>query len=490
MAMMRRRMRIRGRNAAAAVLAACAVWSTMTIRASQSAAQVPTVRPAGWTAATHGENGRPDYQRLFGMDTVHELRIVIAPDRFRAMQDDLQSLAPSLPQGFRGMGAGGAGAPGGGGARGFGFVVPDQPGVEEAIKQFSAFAEGATAACSGKAANASCSANGMEGRCTELGPGPLMCFPAAVGDLVAGLGRGGAGPGVAGPAVGGPLSMMTRDPIYVPVTVQHDGRVWTHVGMRYKGNSSLMMSGISGSGKIPFRLDFDRYDKDFTEIEGQRFYGFQKLTFSSNFGDDSQLRELFVTEVFRDRGVPAARAAFYRVFVDSGSGPDLLGPLHHDRGSGRRVHARRAVRRARRQSVQARRPGRQLDAVRGAGISQEDQREAGRLRRRRGRHRRAARGTGTRPRGVARGARGALRCRPVSALAGGEHGVENWDAYGVFAHNYYLYGDPGQQGRLRWIPWDHNLALGADFGGFGAACSAATTSCIPRRGASGRSFRA
>ena len=39
--------------------------------------------------------------------------------------------------------------------------------------------------------------------------------------------------------------------------------------------------------------------------------------------------------------------------------------------------------------------------------------------------------------------------------------VENWDAYGVMAHNYYLYGDPSQDGRLVWIPWDNNFALGA-----------------------------
>jgi spore coat protein H len=26
-------------------------------------------------------------------------------------------------------------------------------------------------------------------------------------------------------------------------------------------------------------------------------------------------------------------------------------------------------------------------------------------------------------------------------------------------HNYYLYGDPSQGGRLTWIPWDHNMCL-------------------------------
>src|SRR5688572_1867938 len=153
MAMMRGRLRRRARDAAAAILVASAVWSTMTIRAAQDAPRVPSARPAGWDATTHGENGRPDYQRLFGMDTVHELRIVIAPDRFRAMQDDLQSLAPSLPQGGRGFGAGGAGAPGGGRGGGVGFGLPARPGGHAAPEQFAAPAQGLAAGGSEKAAN-------------------------------------------------------------------------------------------------------------------------------------------------------------------------------------------------------------------------------------------------------------------------------------------------------------------------------------------------
>jgi hypothetical protein len=43
--------------------------------------------------------------------------------------------------------------------------------------------------------------------------------------------------------------------------------------------------------------------------------------------------------------------------------------------------------------------------------------------------------------------------------------IANWDAYGRMAHNYYLYGDPGDGGRLHWIPWDHNMSFGSGFGG-------------------------
>jgi hypothetical protein len=41
----------------------------------------------------------------------------------------------------------------------------------------------------------------------------------------------------------------------------------------------------------------------------------------------------------------------------------------------------------------------------------------------------------------------------------------NWDSYGILAHNYYLYQQPSLDGRLQWIPWDHNLSMqsgGAD----------------------------
>jgi hypothetical protein len=455
---MRQRMKRRWRVAAAVVLGVFAVWSAITTRAAQDA-RLPTPRPPGWTAATHGENGRPDYQRLFGTDTVHELRIVITPDRFRAMQDDLQSLAPPVPQGLRGFGAGRVGAPPGGGAAG-GFAVPG-PELQAALEQFSKFAEGAAAACSEKAANAPCSANGMEGRCTELGPGPRLCMPAAVGDMVAGRGRG------AAPGFGGPLSMLSRDPIYVPVTVQHDGRTWTRVGMRYKGNSSLMAASIGGSGKIPFRLDFDR--EEFPEIDGQRFYGFQKLTFSSNFGDDSQLRELFATEAFRDRGVPAPRAAFYRVIVDSGSGPEYWGlyTMIEDPADGAMLDAQFGGRGGNLYKPDG--PGADWTQFARDGFSKKtNERRAdfsdieaaiAALH--------AAPGPGSAEWRSALEARVDvdlfLRWLAVNAA------LQNWDAYGVFAHNYYLYGDPAQKGRLRWIPWDNNFALTAGFGGFGAS---------------------
>jgi spore coat protein CotH len=45
--------------------------------------------------------------------------------------------------------------------------------------------------------------------------------------------------------------------------------------------------------------------------------------------------------------------------------------------------------------------------------------------------------------------------------------LANTDAYGGMPHNYYLYGNPRDRGRVQWIAWDHDLAFGG-FGGAGA----------------------
>ena len=43
--------------------------------------------------------------------------------------------------------------------------------------------------------------------------------------------------------------------------------------------------------------------------------------------------------------------------------------------------------------------------------------------------------------------------------------IQNWDTYGNMAHNYYLYSNPADGGRIYWIPWDNNMALSSGMGG-------------------------
>ena len=406
--------------------AACAIAAGMSFALNPFGAAAQQARPAGWDEATHGEKARPDYARLFSMDRVHELRIAIPAEQFRAMQEDLGQITPGF------------------GGRGGGFV----PGG--GADPFAAFMEAGAAACSERQAGAACTVTGQDGQCNAMPPaGPLVCMPA----MPAGM------PGFGGMGRGGAPQLISRDPIYVPVTVVHEGRTWTLVGMRYKGNSSLASANTSGNGKVPFRLDFDRYENEAPETRNQRFYGFQKMTFASNFGDDSQLREVFATEVLRDRGIPAARAAFYRIYVDTGSGPEYWGlyTMVEDPADGAMLDAQFGSHSGNLYKPEG--AGANWSQFNPEGFNKKtNEREA--------------------DYSDVRAAIAALHA-PQADAAAWRAGLEavfdvdhflrwlavntallNWDSYGALAHNYYLYGDPAQKGRLRWIPWDHNFSLG------------------------------
>ena len=397
-----------------------------------AAAQVARpARPQGWSDATHGSQTAPDYARLFAMDRVHELHITIPADKFVEMQNDLSSITPPMPGG-RGFGR--PGGPGGG------------------FQQMAALMENASKACEGKAADSACTVDGQDGQCLSMfGGAPPMCVPAA---MAAGLRRGGA------------IQLTTRDPMYVPVTVTFDGTSWTNVGMRYKGNSSLMSATASGNGKVPFRLDFDKYEHDHPEIANQRFYGFGKLTFSSNFTDDSQLREVLASEALRDRGVPAPRAAFYKVYVDSGKGEEYWGlyAMVEDPADGAMLDAQFGGHNGNLYKPDG--PGADWTTFSKEGFPKKTNEKADDYRD----VERAITALHA-PRTDAAAWRGNLerlfdvdhflRWLAVNTV------IENWDAYGAMAHNYYLYADPAKKNQLRWIPWDNNMAFGVGPGGPG-----------------------
>jgi spore coat protein CotH len=399
-------------------------------------------RPVGWDETSHGSRTRPDYQRVFSLDQVHELHITILPDRFRAMQEDLRSVLPGGGFGrggpFAGPGRGGPGAAGGGNL------------IDLA------------AACRDKKVADACTFDGVAGQCTELpfADAGLACVPGGLGGDFA-RGRGRVAP-----------NLTTRDPMYVPVDVTYAGRTWTQVGMRYKGNSSLMGANpetggkiLMGAnpetgGKIPFRLDFDRYEDRYPGIRNQRFYGFHKLTFASNVGDDSQLHEALAVEVFRDRGVPAARTAFYRVSVDTGSGPEYWGlyTMIEDPSDGAMLDAQLGGN------------GGNLYKPEGFAANWSlpfDAESFGKKTNEKAADFSDVQGAVTAlhaPRDDAPMWRAALEARfdvdlflqwlAVNTV------IQNWDAYGGMPHNYYLYSPPKSKGQLRWIPWDHNFAFG------------------------------
>lgn len=116
-----------------------------------------------------------------------------------------------------------------------------------------------------------------------------------------------------------------RDPIWVPVDVRYDGELWTGVGMRWKGHSSLIGAYANGVRKLSFLLTFDYFEEAYPEITDQRFYGFRKLIFANGYTDESFIREKVASEIFRAAGAPTYRMAFTEVYLDRGDGPEYLG---------------------------------------------------------------------------------------------------------------------------------------------------------------------
>jgi spore coat protein CotH len=114
-------------------------------------------------------------------------------------------------------------------------------------------------------------------------------------------------------------------PIFSKASVFFNGTEWYHVGVRFKGNSSLRTTWQQGIMKLAFRLDFDEFEDDYPEIKNQRFYGFQKISLSNNFEDNSFLHEKVAADIFRNAGLKSPNTAYYAIYVDYGEGPVYFG---------------------------------------------------------------------------------------------------------------------------------------------------------------------
>ena len=253
------------------------------------------------------------------------------------------------------------------------------------------------------------------------------------------------------------------DPAYIDVTVTFEGKRWTHVGFRLKGNSSLNSAWRAGNWKLPFRLNFDKFEDDFAGIANQRFFGFDELSMSPGFKDQSLIHEKAASDILRRAGLPAARTAFWRVYIDFGAGERYVG-----------VYTMVEV-------VDDTMLGDQFPGLTGNLYKPESQ-LASFVASQFEKKNNTALADYADVQAFVAALNSPLR---TSAPAQWRAGLEatfdvdhftrwlavntvmvNWDTYGAFAHNYYLFNHPTR--RLLWIPWDHNEALTGSPGVTGA----------------------
>ena len=259
---------------------------------------------------------------------------------------------------------------------------------------------------------------------------------------------------------GGPLIEVDEDPVFVPAEVFYDGIEWYRVGVRFKGNSSLMTAWQHGILKLAFKLDFDEFEDTYPQINNQRFYGFKKLSLKNNFEDRSMLREKVAGDVFRNAGLAGSHTAFYTLYVDFGEGPVYFG-----------VYT-------------------MVEEVDDTVLDTQFADDDGNLYKPDGNGASFAEGTFSEDVFVKKTNEDDSDWSDILSLFAVLHDytritdaaswrtnleavfdteafleylavntvIQNWDTYGRMTHNYYLYNNP-DTGKLTWINWDNNEAL-------------------------------
>jgi spore coat protein CotH len=225
------------------------------------------------------------------------------------------------------------------------------------------------------------------------------------------------------------------------------------VGWRLKGNSTLASAWGSGNYKLPFRLKLNSFEDTYPAIKGQRFYGFKELSFSPAFKDNSLIREKVASDIFRAGGVPAARTAFYRVFVDYGTGLRYCGvytaveviddtmiknQFGEDNGN---IY----------------KPESSFATFAEAEFEKKNNKTSAFT------DVQTVVTTLNSPLRTSNAAEWRANLESVFSTShflrwlAINNAIVNWDSYGTMAHNFYLYNHSSR--KLVWIPWDHNESM-------------------------------
>ncbi|MFT5336872.1 MAG: spore coat protein H [Luteibaculaceae bacterium] len=270
-------------------------------------------------------------------------------------------------------------------------------------------------------------------------------------------GSTGGGPGGGGPGGGGPGQSLDNEvPDYFPANIHFNDLVWENVGVRYKGNSSLR----ANSGKLPFRLDFDQFEKEYEGISNQRFYGFKELALGSNYNDGSLIRESSAVELFRNFGVPAVRTAFYEVYINKGSGQEYFGLytmteivfdtfLEDYFGSNTGNCYKPEEDGASFAQAGFTLDGFELKTNENSGNKSDITAMFNYLH---------ASNRTSNPQEWRTNLERVFDVDIFLKYLAVNNTIQNWDTYGLMPHNYYLYHDPADD-LLKWIVWDNNEAF-------------------------------
>jgi spore coat protein CotH len=114
------------------------------------------------------------------------------------------------------------------------------------------------------------------------------------------------------------LQRNAVDEQYTPVAACFEGRLVGTVGLRFKGFYGSLLDCFDDQGnqicpRLSLKTKFDKY------VDGQRFYGLERLNFHAYRHDDSRMKERLTYDLYRAMGVVAPRAAWAVVRVNGES---------------------------------------------------------------------------------------------------------------------------------------------------------------------------
>jgi len=215
---------------------------------------------------------------------------------------------------------------------------------------------------------------------------------------------------------------------------------------------------------IGFRLSTDQYSKEYPELKNQKLFGFGKLTFSSNWMENSHVREILSYEILGASGIKAARATPIRVYFDigDGQGPTFWGlytmiedvsdvlvqtfPGDKTPGQGNIYKPENNTWEKFLAIDFSKKNNDKGNASSFADIEGviKALHAPSRL---------------SNPQRWRTALEAVFDVPSFLKILGAVSVIGDWDSYGTMPHNYYLYNLNGQ---LKWIPWDFNLALNCD----------------------------
>ncbi|MBN2342991.1 MAG: CotH kinase family protein [Deltaproteobacteria bacterium] len=260
------------------------------------------------------------------------------------------------------------------------------------------------------------------------------------------------------------------NPITVPVEIGYDGYRWTDVGMRYKGHSSLFAAWQKPTDKLSFILSFDAYEESKPSTDNQRFFGFKRLIFSNNYNDPSFIRDKVAGEIYRAAGLPVVRSVFAAVYIDHGEGREYMGlytmledaadkmletqfgDYNGTKGNLYKPWGDAARWRSPDEEVETENSNWWEDDieshfVKSTNEDTSDWSDVMQAIQRLHAEQTDAAQWRTELEEVF-DVDSFIRYLAVSRV------IMNWDSYGCMHHNYYIYANPNDHGRITWFPWD------------------------------------